>query len=84
MPNRKLNAALELFSQREKQEIRGDDLGEGEGGGGEQIVDLNIHSNALVSVFSNKIKKEILHLQWFSKERMTGYSEVTKAQSRMA
>ena len=80
MPNRKLNAALELFSQREKQEIRGDDLGEGG-----QIVDLNIHSNALVSVFSiNKIKKEILHLQWFSKERMTGYSEVTKAQSRMA
>ena len=61
MPNRKLNAALELFSQREKQEIRWDDLGEGEGGGGEQIVDLNIHSNALVSVFSiNKIKKEII------------------------
>ena len=26
----------------------------------------------------------IIYLQWFSNESMTGYSEVTKAQSRMA
>jgi hypothetical protein len=29
-------------------------------------------------------KKEPLYLQWFSKERMTGYSDVTNAVSLMA